>query len=369
LRKYKRLPQGGFFLLLILRNPGSGKDEVFSNWSHLGLSAISCGGQEIMIESIGSPVLYLGFTLLVIVLLAVDFVALRVQGNHRVSVKEAAAWSAVWIAISLVFCGGFWWYLDSSFGREIANKKALEYLTGYLIEKSLAVDNVFIWITLFGFFAVPPAFQKRVLLYGVLGAIIMRAVLIFIGAMLLAKFHWILYIFGLFLVLTGVKMLIFSSHEPDLEQNPLLRWMRGHMKITNEYHGEQFFVLKEGVRYATPMFVVLMLIEATDLIFAADSIPAIFAVTNDPFIVFTSNIFAILGLRAMYFLLADMAERFHLLKYGLAVILMFIGVKMLLLDIYKIPVGIALGIVGLILALSIVASFITSRSADTKNGQ
>ncbi|MCW5206669.1 TerC family protein, partial [Desulfobulbus sp. F5] len=265
------------------------------------------------------------------------------------------------------FCGGFWWYLDSSFGREIANKKALEYLTGYLIEKSLAVDNVFIWITLFGFFAVPPAFQKRVLLYGVLGAIIMRAVLIFIGAMLLAKFHWILYIFGLFLVLTGVKMLIFSSHEPDLEQNPLLRWMRGHMKITNEYHGEQFFVLKEGVRYATPMFVVLMLIEATDLIFAADSIPAIFAVTNDPFIVFTSNIFAILGLRAMYFLLADMAERFHLLKYGLAVILMFIGVKMLLLDIYKIPVGIALGIVGLILALSIAASFITSRSAGAKN--
>ena len=226
--------------------------------------------------------------------------------------KEAAAWSVVWIAISLAFCAWFWWYLDGRFGRELANEKALEYLTGYLIEKSLAVDNVFVWITLFSFFAVPAAFQKRVLLYGVLGAIVMRAVLIYVGALLLAQFHWILYVFGLFLLLTGVKMLVFSGHEPDLEKNPILRWMRGHMKITNEYHGEKFFVFKEGMRYATPMFVVLVLVEATDLIFAVDSIPAIFAVTGDPFIVFTSNIFAILGLRAMYFLLADMAERFHL---------------------------------------------------------
>jgi len=319
-----------------------------------------------MIESIGTPVLYLGFTLLVIVLLAVDFVVLKTQGSHRVSVKEAAAWSVVWIAISLTFCAWFWWYLDASFGRELANEKALEYLSGYLIEKSLAVDNVFVWITLFSFFAVPPAFQKRVLLYGVLGAIVMRAVLIYIGALLLAQFHWILYVFGIFLLLTGVKMLVFSAHEPDLEKNPILRWMRGHMKITNEYHGEKFFVVKEGMRYATPMFVVLVLVEVTDLIFAVDSIPAIFAVTGDPFIVFTSNIFAILGLRAMYFLLADMAERFHLLKYGLATILMFIGVKMLLLDVYKIPTGIALGIVGLILLVSVVASLVTSRRPGPK---
>lgn len=314
-----------------------------------------------MIESIGTPILYLGFSLLVIVLLAIDFFMLKTQGSHRVSVKEAAAWSVGWIAISLAFCGWFWWYLDGSFGREVANEKALEYLSGYLIEKSLAVDNVFVWITLFSFFAVPTEFQKRVLLYGVLGAIVMRAVLIYVGALLLAQFHWILYIFGLFLLLTGVKMLVFSTHKPDLEKNPILRWMRGHMKITNEYHGEKFFVLKEGVRYATPMFVVLVLVEATDLIFAVDSIPAIFAVTSDPFIVFTSNIFAILGLRAMYFLLADMAERFHLLKYGLAVILMFIGVKMLLLDVYKIPVGIVLGIVGLILLVSVAASMVSSR--------
>ena len=319
-----------------------------------------------IIESTGTPALYLGFTLLVIVLLAVDFFVLKTQGAHHVSAREAAGWSVAWIAVALIFCSWFWWYLDGRFGRELANEKALEYLTGYLIEKSLAVDNVFIWITLFNFFAVPKELQKRVLLYGVLGAIVMRAALIYAGALLLVEFHWILYIFGLFLVLTGVKMLIFSNHEPDLEKNPILRWMRGHMSITNEYHGEKFFVLKEGMRYATPLFVALVLVEATDLIFAVDSIPAIFAVTSDPFIVFTSNIFAILGLRAMYFLLADMAERFHLLKYGLAVILMFIGVKMLLLDVYKIPVGIALGIVGLILLASVAASLAVSRRSGQK---
>ena len=312
-------------------------------------------------ESLGTPTLYIGFSLLVLALLAVDFLVLRTQGNHKIKVTEAAAWTAFWIAIGLGFGGWFWWYLDAEFGREIANVRALEYLTGYLIEKSLAVDNVFVWITLFSFFAVPAHLQKRVLLYGVLGAIVMRAILIFVGALLLARFHWLLYLFGLFLVLTGVKMLLFASHEPDLNQNPVLRWMRGHLRMTNDYHGEAFFVLKQGLRYATPLFAVLILVEVTDLIFAVDSIPAIFAVTSDPFIVFTSNIFAILGLRSMYFLLSDMAARFHLLKYGLAIILMFIGAKMLLLDVYKIPTGTALGIVGLILVLSVVASLIFPR--------
>jgi tellurite resistance protein TerC len=313
------------------------------------------------IESTGTPILYFGFTLLVVFLLALDFLMLKTRGAHRVSLKEAGAWSAVWVAIALVFCGWFWWYMDGRFPREVANEKALEYLSGYLIEKALAVDNVFVWITLFNFFAVPTEFQKRVLLYGVLGAIIMRAILIYIGALLLAQFHWILYIFGLFLLLTGVKMLAFANREPDLGKNPVLRWMRSHMKITDDHHGERFFVMKEGVRYATPLLVVLMLVEVTDLIFAVDSIPAIFAVTDDPFIVFTSNIFAILGLRAMYFMLADMAQRFHLLKYGLAVILIFIGVKMLLLEVYKIPVGIALGCIGFILSVSVAASLATSR--------
>jgi tellurite resistance protein TerC len=320
------------------------------------------------IESTGTPILYLGFTLLVIVLLAVDFLVLKAQGSHRVSVKEAAVWSVVWIFTALAFCGWFWWYLDGQFGPELANEKALEFLTGYLIEKSLAVDNVFVWITLFGFFAVPTEFQKRVLLYGVLGAIAMRAVLIYVGALLLAQFHWILYVFGLFLLITGVKMLLFANHKPDLEKNPVLRWMRGHLKIADEHHGEKFFVVRQGVRYATPLLVVLVLVEVTDLIFAVDSIPAIFAVTDDPFIVFTSNIFAILGLRAMYFLLTDMVKRFHLLKYGLAVILMFIGVKMLLLDVYKIPVGIALGIVALILLVSVAASYATSRHVGPDAG-
>ncbi len=270
------------------------------------------------------------------------------------------------IAVSLSFCAWFWYYLDEHIPRELANAKALEFLTGYLIEKSLAVDNVFVWITLFNVFAVPPEYQKRVLLYGVIGAIVMRAALIYAGSLLLAEFHWILYIFGSFLLLTGVKMLVFAKHEPDLEKNPILRWMRRHIKITDEHQGEKFFLIKEGVRYATPLFVVLVLVEATDLIFAVDSIPAIFAVTDDPFIVFTSNIFAILGLRAMYFLVSDMAERFHLLQYGLAIILMFIGVKMLLLDVYKIPVWGALGVVALILSVSVAASLMTSRRPGPK---
>jgi tellurite resistance protein TerC len=246
-------------------------------------------------------------------------------------------------------------------GPEAARARALEYFTGYLIEKSLAVDNVFVWITLFNYFAVPAVLQKRVLLYGVLGAIVMRAILIWLGALLLARFHWILYLFGVLLLATGVKMLAFASHEPQLANNPVLRWMRGHLRISEHYHGERFFVVLQGLRHATPLFLVLVLVEVTDLIFAVDSIPAIFAVTKDPFIVFTSNIFAILGLRAMYFLLADMAQRFHLLKYGLAAILIFIGAKMLLLDVVPIPVGIALGVVGLILALAVAASLLTSK--------
>jgi tellurite resistance protein TerC len=310
------------------------------------------------IESTGTPALYFGFIMFVIVALAVDFLTLRAQGAHRVNAKEAAVWSVGWLALALAFCGWFWWYLNGLFPQEVADRKASEYLTGYLIEKALAVDNVFVWITIFNFFAVPPEFHKRVLLYGVVGAILMRAVLIYVGALLLAAFHWVLYGFGLFLLLTGIKMLLFAKAEPDLEKNPVLRWMRGHLRITQEHHGESFFVVQGGVRYATPLFLVLVLVEATDLIFAVDSIPAIFAVTADPFIVFTSNIFAILGLRAMYFLLADVAARFHLLKYGLAVVIMFIGIKMLLLDVYKIPVGIALWGVGLILLISIAASLV-----------
>jgi len=320
-----------------------------------------------MIETVASWWMWAGFVAFVVAMIAVDMYFLQARGSHKVSVREAAAWSAVWVLLALAFNAWFWWYLDGSVGREIANDKALEFLTGYLIEKSLAVDNIFVFIMIFGFFAVPAEYQRRVLLYGVLGAIVMRAVMILVGAVLLAKFHWILYLFGAFLVITGIKMLVFAEQEPDLAKNPVLRWMRGHLRITDEYHGERFTVRRNGVLWFTPLFLVLVLIEITDLVFAVDSIPAIFAVTDDPFIVFTSNIFAILGLRAMYFLLADIADRFHLLKYGLAMVLVFIGAKMLLLDFYKIPIAVALGVVGVVIAASVVASLLVPRRRAPDN--
>ena len=237
----------------------------------------------------------------------------------------------------------------------------MEYLTGYLLEKSLAMDNIFVFVMIFSYFAVPQEFQKRILLYGVLGAIILRALMILLGAWLIAQFHWVLYIFGAFLLITGIKMFIFADHAPNLAKNPLLKWLKNHMRITEEYHGENFWVMKNGVRWFTPMFLVLVLIEFSDVIFAMDSIPAIFAITSDPFIVFTSNIFAILGLRALYFLLADIANRFHLLKYGLALVLMFVGTKMLIVDWYKIPIAVSLAVVLAVLSTSILLSMISSK--------
>lgn len=227
---------------------------------------------------------------------------------------------------------------------------------GYLIEQTLSVDNMFVFVMIFTYFAVPPELQRRVLLYGVLGAIVMRAAMILGGVWLVSEFAWVLYVFGLFLVVTGIKMLVMAEQKPDLEKNPLLRWLRGHMRITPGFHGDAFFVRINGLRYATPMFMVLMMIEVSDLVFAVDSIPAIFAVTTDPFIVFTSNIFAIMGLRALYFLLADMAERFHLLKYGLALVLVYIGGKMLVMPWFHIPVQWSLPIVGSIILISVILS-------------
>ena len=311
-------------------------------------------------ETIGTWWMWAGFFAIVLVMLAIDLFLVGGGKEHRVSFKEAASWSAIWVGVSLAFAGALWWYLDATAGRELANDKALEFVTGYLIEKSLAVDNVFVWLMLFSFFAIPLELQKRVLVLGVLGAIVMRTVIIFAGVWLIAQFHWLLYVFGAFLLVTGIKMWWFADEKPDLANNPVIKWIRRHMKVTDELHGERFFVMREEagkwVRYATPLFLVLVLVEITDLIFAVDSIPAIFAITTDPFIVLTSNVFAILGLRAMYFLLADMADRFSLLKYGLAIVLMFIGVKMLLLEVFKIPVMVSLGIVAAIIATSVVLS-------------
>ena len=228
-------------------------------------------------------------------------------------------------------------------GDAIANTKALEFLTGYLVEKALAVDNIFVFLMVFTYFAVPAEYQKRVLMFGILGALVLRAIMILVGAWLIAQFHWILYLFGAFLVFTGIKMWLATGHEPDLEANPALKWIRGHLKIAPDYDGDHFFAVRDGVKLATPLFVVIVLIGIVDVVFAVDSIPAIFAITEDPFIVLTSNVFAILGLRALYFLLADMHERFHLLSYGLAIVLVFVGAKMLLIDLYKIPVAWSLG--------------------------
>lgn len=319
------------------------------------------------VASVGTPLLYAGFTLLVVLLLVADFLLLRTQGNHKVTVKEAAWWSVVWFAAAAAFGAWFWWYLNGQFGSAVANQKTLEYATGYLIEKGLAIENVFVWITIFSYFAIPAEFQKRVLLWGVVGAILMRALLIYLGAVLIQQFDWIFYVFGLFLVVTGIKMFMFTGKQSDLGSNPLLRWLRQRVPLTDTLHGERFVVLERGVKVFTPLFVVLVLVEVSDLIFAIDSIPAIFAVTKDPFIVFTANTFAILGLRAMYFLLADISDRFHLLGYGLAVIVTLVGVKMLLMDVYKVPILWMLGTVAVILAVSVVASLLSPRPQGEAN--
>ena len=324
-------------------------------------------------ESIGTWWMWLAFFAIVLVMLAIDLFLVGGGKQHRVTFKEAATWSGIWVGVSLAFAAALWGYLDATAGRELANTKSLEFITGYLIEKSLAVDNVFVWLMLFSFFAVPLELQKRVLIYGVLGAIVMRTVMILVGAWLIAQFHWILYLFGAFLLITGIKMFWFAEHKPDLDKNPVVKWLRGHMNITHELQGERFFVWKEQggklIRYATPLFLVLVLVEVTDLIFAVDSIPAVFAISTDPFIVLTSNVFAILGLRAMYFLLAEVASKFSLLKYGLAIVLMFIGVKMLLIDIYKIPIGLSLGVVATIIGLSVWLSLRRERNAAPVTAQ
>ena len=313
------------------------------------------------LQSIGTWWMWAGFGVFVVAMLAIDMFALGRKGAHKVGAKEALIWSLVWFTLALLFGGALWGWLDHTTGREVADTKVMEYLTGYLLEKTLAMDNIFVFVMIFSYFAVPLEFQKRILMYGVLGAIILRALMILLGAWLIAQFHWILYLFGAFLLITGVKMFIFADHEPDLAKNPLLKWLRSHVRITNGYHGDKFWIHEKGVRWFTPMFLVLVLIEFSDVIFAMDSIPAIFAITSDPFIVFTSNIFAILGLRALYFLLADMADRFHLLKYGLAVVLMFVGGKMLIVDWFKIPVAVSLGVVVAVLSTSMLLSLIASR--------
>ena len=307
-------------------------------------------------QSIGNVWLWSGFAAVVVVALLLDLVLMRHGGPHKVSFKEAVYWSLGWVGLALAFNAGLWWYLHVTVGADFAQRVGLEFLTGYLIEKSLAVDNIFVFLMLMSYFAVPEVQRQRVLVMGVLGAIVLRALMILAGSVLLTQFHWLLYLFGGFLLLTGVKMWFSAGKEPDLETNPALRWMRRHLRIAPQHEGNALSVMRDGKRWFTPLFVVLVLIAVTDVIFAVDSIPAIFAITTDPFIVLTSNVFAVLGLRAMFFLLAGMAERFHLLPYGLALILGFIGLKMLTMDLLKLPVLVSLGVVLAILVVTMLLS-------------
>ena len=303
-------------------------------------------------DTIAPTWLWVFFVVTVLVALFIDFVVLRKQGAHEVSVREAVRWSIVWVAASLAFNGLFWWAVLQEHGQVVANTRALEFLTGYLIEKSLAVDNIFVFLMIFTYFAVPPAYQKRVLMIGIVGAIVLRTVMILVGSWLITHFHWMLYVFGAFLLITGIKMWWAAGKEPSLDDNPVLKLLKRVMPVSKNFDGEKFFTVANGQRLATPLLLVVVLVGITDVIFAVDSIPAIFAITTDPFIVLTSNIFAILGLRAMYFLLQAVASKFHLLSYGLAVVLCFIGTKMILIDLVKIPVLISLGTVVLILAVT-----------------
>ena len=307
--------------------------------------------------AIGSPMLYAVFFAMVVGLLLVDFFTFKTpKHGQSVSLKQAGIWSAIWVGVSVLFAGGLWWYINQNLGSALANQKVGEFFTGYLLEKSLAVDNVFVWLMIFAAFAVTPAMQRKILLYGVLGAIIMRTVMIFAGAWLVTEFSWILYVFGAFLLYTGVKMWQNHDEQEDPKQSGLYRLLKKHLKVTDESNGEKFTLVKNGVKYFTPLAVVLILVELSDVIFAVDSIPAIFAVTTDPFIVLTANLLAILGLRAMFFLLSGLADKFHLLPYALSVILVFIGTKMLLLDVFHVPMAISLGFIASVLTVTAILS-------------
>ena len=314
-------------------------------------------------QSIETPWLWGTFALIVIVMLLIDLLLVGGGKRHKISFKEAAGWSIVWVVISLAFGAGLWYYLDVSAGRAVANDMGMKYLAGYLLEKSLAVDNIFVWMLIFNFFAVPIELQRRVLLYGIVGAIVLRTGMIFGGSWLIQHFEWILYVFGAFLAFTGIKMLMPEKEtEADFNDNFLYRWFTKHLRITDGLRGEHFFSKENGLWMVTPLFLAMIVVEISDVVFAVDSIPAVFAVTTDPFIVLTSNIFAILGLRAMYFLLANMSDKLSLLKYGLAFIMLFIGGKMLVMHWIEVPIALSLGVIAGVLTITVVASLFWNKN-------
>jgi tellurite resistance protein TerC len=303
---------------------------------------------------------WVGFVAFVLAMLALDLGVFN-RRPHVVHPKEALTWTSVWVGLALLFAAGLAYFVTPQI--------ALTFLTGYLIEESLSIDNIFVIVLIFQYFAVPAQYQHRVLFWGILGALVMRGLFIGLGAALLARFEWIIYIFGALLVITGVRMAMKQDEEFNGEQNPVVRFVRRFMPVTADYHGKHFFTVENGKRYATPLLLVLVLVEATDLIFAIDSIPAIFGITRDPFIVFTSNIFAIMGLRSLFFLLAHVVTKFHLLKYGLAIILTFVGVKMMIEHWVHIPILVSLGVVLGVLGLSIVGSLIWPKAYQPSEGR
>ena len=303
-------------------------------------------------HTIGNVWLYLAFFGLVAVMLLIDFLGFRQKQDQEVKLKTAAYWSIAWVSVATLFGAGLWLYLQQTAGITLANSKVMEYFAGYLLEKSLAIDNVFVWLMIFAAFAIPPNLQRKILLYGVLGAIVLRTLFIFIGAWFVQEFSWVLYIFGAFLLYTGFKFLQGQEQQSNIEDMSLLKWLRKHIRITPQLDGHKFFVRQNGLLWATPLFLVLVLVEVSDVIFAVDSIPAIFAVTSDPFIVLTANLMAILGLRAMFFLLAGAATKMHYLPYGLGIILIFIGFKMLMLDLFHMPIWLSLGFIIITLAIT-----------------
>lgn len=291
--------------------------------------------------------MWFGFNVFVLLMLALDLGVFN-RKSQEIKVKEALTWSAVWIGLAMLFNAGIYYFMGA--------EPAMQFLTGYIIEKSLSVDNIFVFVLVFSFFKVPAIYQHRVLFWGIIGALIMRAIFIAAGVTLIEKFHWIIYVFGAFLIITGIKLAINKGVKVDPEHNPVVKLFRKFFPVTNQYHGSKFWIKQNGKNIATPLFIALLLIETTDLIFAVDSIPAILAITSDPFIVYTCNVFAILGLRSLYFALAGTMHMFKYLHYGLAAILVFVGVKMMLVDIYKIPVGISLSSIAGILLVSIIMS-------------
>jgi tellurite resistance protein TerC len=311
--------------------------------------------------------LWIGFNVFVLAMLALDLGVFH-RKAHAVSSREALIWSIVWISLSLVFNAVIYFNWDRMMPESAYTNReaALAFLTGYLIEKSLSVDNIFVFILIFSFFGVPAAYQHRVLFWGILGALVMRGILIVIGAALLEQFHWIIYVFGAFLIFTGIRMAVNHDENVEPDKNPVVKFFRRFMPVTENFEKEQFFVRRAGRLMATPLFLILLVVESTDLVFAVDSIPAIFAVTQDPFIVYTSNVFAILGLRALYFLLANVMDQFQYLKFGLSAVLIFVGTKMVIADFYKIPIGVSLGVVAGILTISILASLWKARNEEAE---